>query len=102
MIYTAPPNAMFVKAQDDLQRAGIKLQIVPGGFLVNRAGSPIEKAFVSEDLTEAINAGRELARTALARLPTMGPIGRPNSGRALMYRHNRRLAAFRRRIRVKP
>jgi hypothetical protein len=87
--------AEFVAAREELKRLGVALVIAPGAFCVNYLGGLEETAIYSDGLQEAVEAGFALAEGAGEPLPPMGPTGRRNSRRGLMYRHNLQLAGRR-------
>ncbi len=96
MIENILPHIEFTQARDELHHLGVTLEIAPGEYRVSIAGASIGDAFFSDDLAEAIEAGRTMAATARAKTAPMGPCGRRNTRRGQMYRHNSMIAAIRR------
>jgi hypothetical protein len=87
----------FQDAHAELKSLGLVLRYAPGEYRVNfRNGRP-ETEFITDDLQEALARGREMASHPPPEpAPPVGPLG-PRSRRGTMYRHNRKLAARRRR-----
>jgi hypothetical protein len=81
-----------------LKALGLVLQQTPGQYRVNFRDGTAATAFMTDDLQSAIMRGREMAANPPnpSELP-LGPTGPRSSRRGLMYRHNRKLAAQRRR-----
>lgn len=90
-------NTLFQTAHDELKALGLTLQTAPGEYRVNFRNGTEATAYQTDDLQTALQRGREMARQppAPAELP-LGPTGR-RSRKGDMYRHNRKIAAARRR-----
>jgi hypothetical protein len=70
----------------------------PGEYRVNFHDSGPTTEYTTDDLQDALKHGREMAKTPPPpALPPLGPTGRRGSRRGLMYRHNKKIAAQRRR-----
>ncbi len=102
MIEQNQPHLEFMKARDALRHLGVSLEIAPGEFRVSLVGATLGDAFFSDNLAEAIEAGHRMAENFKSKPAPLGPCGRRNSRKALMYRHNTMLAAIRRRGRGRP
>lgn len=87
----------FQAACGALKKLGLSLRCGEGAYRVNyRGGSPVTE-YVTDDLAEAVNHAREMAKEVPPLSdPPMGPTGGNASRRAIMYRHNRKLATRRR------
>lgn len=78
--------------QDELHRAGIVLETLPGEYRVSSHHAD-PKAYCTDDLADALAYGRKLAKMpSVSTLPPIGPCGKRQARRALMYRHNRAIA----------
>ena len=90
------PSAFFKDAAEQLRARGLTLRVAPGEFVVNYdKGTPITE-YRTDDLADALEHGLQMGE-AKRNLPPLGPIGKGKmSSRARMYRHNRKLAAKRR------
>ena len=95
-----PPPTPFERAKAELRQLGIELISQPGVYRFRYVGQDAAAPFFPEeadDLTQAIEVGRELAkRPRPMQLPPLGPMGRGKSRRGEMIRHNRKIAARRR------
>jgi hypothetical protein len=91
------PPTLFANVVAELAAQGVQLSARPGEYVVNvRDGTPAT-AYITDDLNDAIEHGRAWARS-LARAnpePPLGPTGPRSQRRAMMYRHNKKLAARR-------
>jgi hypothetical protein len=96
MIEQNSPHVEFARARDELRRLGVNLEVAPGEFRVSLVRATLGDAFFSDELAEAIDAGRRMAETFTSKPAPLGPCGRRNTRRALMYRHNTMLATIRR------
>lgn len=85
----------FESARAELRQLGVTLEILPGEYRVSLAGAGDASAYYTDDLNDATRAGRAMAANRQQLLPPLGPTGRRNTRRAMMYRHNARLAARR-------
>ena len=85
----------FENARAELRQLGVTLEILPGEYRVSLAGVGEASAYYTDDLDDATRAGRAMAANKPQLLPPLGPTGRKNTRRAMMYRHNARLAARR-------
>ena len=95
-----PHNKMtgdFIAAQAELFSLGMELTIENGEYRVGFRHGGGAVAFYTDDLNAALDAGRTMARAAKNAAPPIGPTGRRGGRRAMMYRHNRKIAAKRRR-----
>ena len=86
----------FLAGQAELRALGLSLVIACGEYKVNFRGGNEATAYYTGDLADAIDTGRSMAEDERRKLPPLGPTGRRNSRKALMYRHNAKLAAQRR------
>lgn len=88
----------YQKAFEELRALGLVLQQAPGHYRVNfRNGAPATE-YVTDDIEDALARGRLMALLPPpAVLPPLGPTGPRLSRRAFMYRHNRKIAARRKR-----
>jgi len=86
----------FLEARADLSRSQIGLRIVAGEFRVCARGAGEDTAYYTSDLADAISRGRIMAEDQRQKEPPLGPTGRRNSRKAIMYRHNAKIAAQRR------
>jgi hypothetical protein len=91
-----PASTSFQEAADRLRALGVTLGIAPGEFIVNfRNGAPVTE-YRTDDLADALEHGFQMGE-AKAEPPPLGPMGKGQiSKRARMYRHNRGIAARRR------
>jgi hypothetical protein len=92
-----PIAKLFLDAQAELRLLGITLSIVAGEYSVNYEHGSGATAYFTGDLQDAIAAGRRMAAAIRTEPLPIGPTGRRGSRRAMMYRHNRKIAARRRR-----
>jgi hypothetical protein len=78
---------------------GLVLKQTPGEYRVNyHSGTPATE-YRTDDLQDALQHGREMAAQApAAEPPPLGPTGPRGLRRHLMYRHNKKIAARRRRL----
>jgi hypothetical protein len=93
----------FELATAELRKLGITLRQLPGEYQVNAAGGPDENALSAETLDDAVELGRDMAKTlAPAATSTATPGKRyrrprrmtPKAMRRRMIRaHNRRMQA---------
>lgn len=89
-------DAPFHIACEELKMLGVVLRKGQGEYRVNHRGGTATSEFLTDDLTDAITRGREMAAERPNRPePPLGPTGPNSSRRSRMYRHNRRLAARR-------
>ena len=100
MIDDRPPTP-FQQAKAELQALGVELVSTPGAYCFrysrNGPAAPLLPE-TADDLAEAVRIGHELAtRTPPPRLPPLGPTGRRRTRRGVMFKHNRKIAAKRRR-----
>jgi hypothetical protein len=92
-------TAAFQAACDELRALGLLLRQSPGEYRVNFPHGTAATAYVTDDLQDALKRGREMAENPLpAPDAPLGPMGR-RTRRGDMYRHNRMVAATRRRKR---
>ena len=91
-----PASTLFQEAAVRLRALGVILGIAPGEFVVNfHKGTPATE-YRADNLDEAVEHGLEMGE-AKADPPPLGPMGKGQiSKRARMYRHNRGIAARRR------
>jgi len=92
----SPPQApvLFREAVDQLRRRGVILTLAPGEFIVNFHKGASSTEYRTDDLADALEHGLQLSQVPAE--PPLGPLGKGKlSRRALMYRHNRKLAAKR-------
>lgn len=88
---------LFKTARAELLSLGLVIEQAPGQYRVNFPDADETTAYVTDDLDDALNHGRAMAsEPPPARLPPLGPTGPKASRRGVMYRHNRKLAAKRR------
>jgi hypothetical protein len=92
----------FHIACEELKMLGVVLRKGQGEYRVNYRSGTAESEFVTDDLTDAIAHGREMAERVLNRPePPLGPTGPSRSRRSRMNRHNRKLGARRSKRRTK-
>jgi hypothetical protein len=92
------PLRPLAAANETLSPLGLTVEIIPGGYRVNYKNARPESAYSTDNLADAIETGRHMAKYPPAPpLPPMGPTGRRNTRRGLMMVHNRKIAARRRR-----
>ena len=92
----------FDIAREELKVLGVVLRKGQGEYRVSRRPGTPSSEFVTDDLTDAITRGREMAEQALnLPEPPLGPTGQSRSRRNRMYHHNRKLAARRSKRRTK-
>jgi hypothetical protein len=95
MAFASPtPPDSFASVVADLAAKGVRLRAVAGEYSVNFTGGGPLTDYRSDDLADAIEHGRAMARSVRPAEPPLGPIGR-RSRRGLMIRHNRKIAARR-------
>jgi hypothetical protein len=87
----------FIAAQAALRALGVRLTLYLGDYCVNFENGATGTAFYTSDLKEALRVGYIMAAHVQKKLAPIGPTGRRGSRRAMMYRHNKKLAARRRR-----
>jgi hypothetical protein len=85
-------------AAEKLKACGMQIVTQPGEYRVNYCGGREATAYFTDDLADALRTGKIMAQTPPPppELP-LGPIGRRNSRRGLIMKHNRRIADQRRR-----
>jgi hypothetical protein len=88
----------FEIACAELKALGLVLQQTPGQYRVNFRNGRAATAYTTDDLQSAVMRGREMAASPPnpSELP-LGPLGPRSTRRGFMYRHNRKIAARRRR-----
>jgi len=95
-----PPPTPFERAKAELRQFGIELISQPGAYRFRYVGQDAAAPFLpgeAEDLAQAMELGQELAKSPRPQsLPPLGPLGRAKSRRGAMIRHNRKIAARRR------
>jgi hypothetical protein len=91
------PVSSFIRARSELRGLGILLRITPGQFEVNYVGGLPATAEYADDLSDALIAGRTMALLNFEKLPPLGPMGRRNTRKGMMFKHNMKLASIRRR-----
>jgi len=97
-ILSIMPLTPFQTAADQLWALGQTLRQVPGGYIVNFRNGGASTEYQTEDLGDAVSHARAVAADAPApSLPPLGPTGSRPTRRGQMYKHNRKLAARRRR-----
>ncbi len=90
-----PPPMNFREAVEALRKIGIALRQLPGEYSVNfRNGRP-ETEYRTVELADAIAHAMGMGEAPVP-LPPLGPMGKGLTRRGLMYRHNRKVAARRR------
>lgn len=88
----------FQVAFAELKALGLILSQEPGQYRVNFRNATARTECTTDDLQAAIRRGREMAVQGPPQTePPLGPTGPRSSHRGFMYRHNRKLAARRRR-----
>jgi hypothetical protein len=88
----------FQTAFDELKALGLVLRQEPGQYRVNFRNGTARTEYMTDDLRDAVTQGREMAaHPPPPSDPPLGPTGPRSSRRGLMYRHNRKDAARRRR-----
>ena len=88
----------FEIARAELEALGVVLTSVPGEYRVNFRKGRADTEYLTDDLQDALAHGRAMAAAPPApSLPPLGPTGSRGTLRGTMYRHNRKLAAKRRR-----
>jgi hypothetical protein len=92
-----PLASDFLGAQAAFRALGVRLSIYLGDYCINfENGSPSTAVYTS-DFQEALRVAHIMADHVQTKAAPLGPTGRRMSRRALMYRHNRKIAARRRR-----
>jgi len=71
MVDDRPPT-LFETARAELRAIGVDLTMHPGTWCVNFRGASAETAYVTDDLPDAIEHGREMAESTLARFVARG------------------------------
>ena len=88
----------FQAAFDELKALGLILWQEPGQYRVNFRDGTALTEYMTDDLRDAIEQGRKMAAQGPPITePPLGPTGPRSTRRGVMYRHNRKLAARRRR-----
>lgn len=88
----------FQTASDELRALGLVLQKAPGQYRVNFRQGTETTEYLTDDLETALAQGRKMAaQPPPPAEPPLGPTGPRRSNRGKMYRHNRKIAARRRR-----
>jgi hypothetical protein len=89
-------RSLFEEAAETLRARGISLRQLPAGYSVNfRKGAPATE-YRTDELADALAYGMAMGDPP-APLSPLGPMGKGMTRWATMYRHNRALAAKRRR-----
>jgi hypothetical protein len=85
-------------ATEELKACGMLIASQPGEYRVNYRGGREATAYFTDDLADALSTGKIMAQTPPPppELP-LGPVGRRNSRRGLIMKHNRKIADQRRR-----
>jgi hypothetical protein len=87
---------------EELKMMGVVLRKGQGEYRVNSRDGATATEYVTDDLTDAVDRGREMAAQVRNRSePPLGPTGPNRSRRSLMCQHNRKLAARRSRRQTK-
>jgi hypothetical protein len=89
-------NTLFQQVRNELKALGLDLQQFPGHYLVNFLHGTEATGYTTDDLHDALNHGREMAKPPppLPPDPPLGPM-RCNpfaKRRAVMYSHNAKIA----------
>lgn len=92
-----PLTVRFEEAKAELRRFGMTLTIALGEYCVNYEGGTEATAYYTTDLDDALTTGRAMSQAAHKAKPPLGPTGRRMSRKAMMFKHNRKIAAKRRR-----
>lgn len=92
----------YEKACHELRALGLVLQQAPGHYRVNFRNGTRATEYQTEDLGDALRQGRVMAsdRPELPE-PPLGPTGSRFRRRAFMIAHNNRIAARRRKRKLK-
>jgi hypothetical protein len=91
------PNTPFDCAIEEIRSLGQQLRKTTGGYCINFRYGNRSTEYETEDLADALRHARTVAARAPAPpLPPLGPTGSRSTKRGQMYRHNRKLAARRR------
>jgi hypothetical protein len=92
------PPILFANVVAELAAQGVQLSARPGRVCGEcpRRHTPAT-AYITDDLEDAIEHGRAWAQAEAPaiREPPLGPTGPRSQRRAMMYRHNKKLAARR-------
>lgn len=92
----------FQIACDELAELGLVLTQAPGEYRVNFHDASPKTEYKTDDLADAVQHGRDMAQTPPPpALPPLGPTGRRKTRRGMMYQHNGKIAAKRRRSAAK-
>jgi hypothetical protein len=84
-------------AHAELNTLGLVLKQTPGEYRINYRGGTPATEYTTDDLQDALQHGREMAAHAPPPAPSpLGPTGPRGTRRYLMYRHNKKVAAQRR------
>ena len=90
----------FEIACEKLKALGLVLRQAPGHYRLNFRDGASDTEYQTEDLDDVLQrAGEMAAQPPPAREPPLGPTGPRSTRRAMMYRHNKSLAASRSRKR---
>jgi hypothetical protein len=87
--------SLFQTVADELRTLGLVLERAPGEYRVNFPHGTADTEYITDDLQDALDRGREMAKNPppLPEVP-LGPMGR-RTRRGDMYKHNRAVAARR-------
>jgi len=91
----------YQKAFHELRKLGLVLQQAPGEYRVNFRNASTATEYRTDDLSEALEQGRVMALDPPPRPdPPLGPTGPRSPRKAVMYSHNKRDAARRKKRRA--
>jgi hypothetical protein len=96
-----PQAQKFAAYKAKLHGLGVSLSMYLGDYCVNYANGSPNTAFYTSDIEEALRVGLIMAAHVQEKQLPLGPTGRRGSRKAMMYRHNQKIAAKRRREEVK-
>lgn len=93
-----PRMTLYRDAKDRLKALGLTLSKAGAEYRVNFPHGGASTEYVTDDLDDAVKEGERMAEhSPPPKLPPLGPLGPKGTRRGLMYRHNRKLAARRKR-----
>lgn len=95
--FTPMPSTPFDLAIEEVRAFGQQLRKTAGGYSVNFCHGTFATEYETDELANALRHAREVAAQAPPPPPPpLGPTGSRSTKRGEMYKHNRKLAARRR------
>lgn len=90
----------FQTAREELRKIGIVLTQAPAEYRVNYVRGRPHTEYTTDDLHEAVIRAERMAALIPREEEPLGPMGSGSTRKTKMYRHNRKVAARRRKRQI--